>query len=81
MNDEFDHWFLDCLMRGRSVEVLEKYRRSEDLEKVAGNGGQEIRDWLAVAGAMPPQLKPQVLAYEPIPQWATGTGVMAWTAE
>jgi hypothetical protein len=32
-------------------------------------------------GAMPPQLKPQVLAYEPIPQWATGTGVMAWMAD
>jgi triosephosphate isomerase len=36
---------------------------------------------LAVAGAMPPQFKPRVLAYEPIPQWATGTGMMAWTAE
>lgn len=81
VNDEFDRWFLECLMQGRTVDVLKKYRRSEDLEKVAGNGGQEIRDWLAVAGAMPPQLKPQVLAYEPIPQWATGTGVMAWAAD
>ncbi len=80
VSEEFDRWFLDCLVAGRSAEVVEKYRRSEDLERIAGNGGQEIRDWLAVAGAMPSYLKPRVLAYEPIPQWATGTGVMAWAA-
>jgi aromatic ring-opening dioxygenase catalytic subunit (LigB family) len=81
VNEEFDRWFLDCLVHRRNGDVWERYRHAEDLEKVAGNGGQEIRDWLAVAGAMPLQLKPQVLAYEPIPQWATGTGVMAWTAD
>lgn len=80
INEEFDHWFMDSLLAGRSAEVFEKYRRADELEKVAGNGGQEIRDWLAVAGAMPPGLKPRILAYEPIRQWATGTGVMAWTA-
>ena len=79
VNAEFDRWFLHCLVEGRVVEVLETYKRAEELEKVAGNGGQEIRDWLAVAGAMPAHLRPRVLAYEPIPQWATGTGVMAWT--
>ncbi len=79
VNAEFDRWFLDCLVEGRGAEVVEKYKRAEELEKIAGNGGQEIRDWLAVAGAMPGSLKPRVLAYEPIPQWATGTGVMAWT--
>jgi len=56
--------------------VVEKYKKPEELEKVAGNGGQEIRDWLAVAGAMPSNLKPRVLAYEPIP--GCGIGVMAW---
>jgi aromatic ring-opening dioxygenase catalytic subunit (LigB family) len=79
VNDEFDRWFLQCLVDGKSAEVIEKYKKTEDLEKTAGNGGHEIRDWLAVAGAMPSSLTPQVLAYEPIPQWATGTGVMAWT--
>jgi hypothetical protein len=58
--------------------VIEKYKNAEELERIAGNGGQEIRDWLAVAGAMPSKLKPRVLAYEPIQQWVTGTGVMAW---
>jgi hypothetical protein len=27
--------------------------------------GHEIRDWLAVAGAMPQRLRPEVLAYKP----------------
>ncbi|HJY79703.1 MAG TPA: hypothetical protein VKK81_01260 [Candidatus Binatia bacterium] len=78
VNAEFDRWFLQCLVEGREAEVIAQYKKAEELEKVAGNGGQEIRDWLAVAGAMPTSLKPRVLAYEPIPQWVTGTGVMAW---
>ena len=78
VNAEFDRWFLQCLIEGKSAEVVEKYKNAEELEQIAGNGGQEIRDWLAVAGAMPTNLKPRVLAYEPIPQWATGTGVMGW---
>src|SRR5262245_15181338 len=76
VNAEFDRWFLDCLVANREAEVLAKYSRAEDLEKAAGNGGQEVRDWLAVAGAMPASLKPRVLAYEPIP--GCGIGVMAW---
>jgi hypothetical protein len=27
--------------------------------------GHEIRDWFAVAGAMPQRLRPEVLAYKP----------------
>jgi aromatic ring-opening dioxygenase catalytic subunit (LigB family) len=79
VNAEFDRWFLDCLVGGRGAEVLTKYQRAEELEKEAGNGGQEVRDWLAVAGAMPASLKPRVLAYEPIP--GCGIGVMAWAKE
>ena len=77
VNAEFDRWFLGCLLESRGAEVIAKYKRSEELEKDAGNGGQEIRDWLAVAAAMPATLKPQVLAYEPMP--GCGIGVMAWT--
>lgn len=76
VNAEFDRWFLSCLVGSRGAEVIAKYKRAEDLEQVAGNGGQEVRDWLAVAGAMPANLRPRVLAYEPIP--GCGIGVMAW---
>jgi aromatic ring-opening dioxygenase catalytic subunit (LigB family) len=76
VNAEFDRWFMDCLVGGREAEVITKYQKAEELEQVAGNGGQEVRDWLAVAGAMPAHLKPRVLSYEPIP--GCGIGVMAW---
>jgi hypothetical protein len=80
INAEFDRWFLDCLSRREFEEITTRYARHTDLEAVAGNGGQEIRDWLAVAGAMPPQLHAQVLAYEPLQPWFTGTGIMRWSA-
>jgi len=80
INEAFDRWFLDCLVRRNTKEATERYSRYEDLEATAGNGGHEIRDWLAVAGAMPAHLKPAVLAYEPLKQWSTGTGIMAWSA-
>lgn len=80
INEQFDHWFLDCLTQGRTDEATRRYARYEDLEAVAGNGGHEIRDWLAVAGAMPAHFRAQVLAYEPLKQWLTGTGIMAWSA-
>jgi len=79
VNAEFDRWFMDCLVGGRGAEVITKYQRAEELEKEAGNGGQEVRDWLAVAGAMPAHLKPRVLSYEPIP--GCGIGVMAWVKD
>jgi len=80
INAEFDRWFLERLTRGEIAEITTRYARYTDLEEVAGNGGQEIRDWLAVAGAMPPRLHPQVLAYEPLKAWFTGTGIMSWSA-
>src|SRR5262245_35743860 len=76
VNAEFDRWFMDCLVAGHEDEVIAKYPKAEELGQAAGNGGQEVRDWLAVAGAMPARLKPRVLSYEPIP--GCGIGVMAW---
>lgn len=76
VNAEFDRWFLSCLVERRGTDVIAKYPKPEELEKEAGNGGQEIRDWLAVAAAMPAHLKPRVLTYEPLP--GCGIGVMAW---
>jgi aromatic ring-opening dioxygenase catalytic subunit (LigB family) len=77
VNAEFDRWFMETLAVGQQDEIVTRYRKAEELEADAGNGGQEVRDWLAAAGAMPPGLKAQVLAYEPLP--GCGIGVMAWT--
>jgi len=77
VNADFDRWFMDALAAGKSNDVIAKYKKADDLAAVAGNGGQEVRDWIAAAGAMPPGLKSHVLAYEPLP--GCGIGVMAWT--
>ena len=77
VNAEFDRWFMDRLAAGQHGDIIARYKKAEDLDAVAGNGGQEVRDWLAAAGAMPPSLSAQVLAYEPIP--GCGIGVMAWS--
>jgi aromatic ring-opening dioxygenase catalytic subunit (LigB family) len=77
VNAEFDRWFMETLAAGRQNEIIGRYKKAEELDAVAGNGGQEVRDWLAAAGAMPPSLMARMLAYEPIP--GCGIGVMAWT--
>lgn len=74
INVEFDRWFLDCLAGGRVEEIL----RLTDAEvEAAGNGAHEIRSWLTVAGAAR-GAPGRVLAYEPIPAWVTGMGVLAF---
>ena len=78
VNAEFDRWFMDRLVAGKGDEVVARYPKTDALEKEAGNGGHEIRDWLAVAAAMPADLRARVLAYEPMP--GCGIGVMAWAA-
>ena len=77
VNAEFDRWFMDSLAAGKQSEIIAKYKKAEEIEAVAGNGGQEVRDWLAAAAAMPATFKGRVLAYEPRP--GCGIGVMAWT--
>jgi len=77
VNAEFDRWFMDTLAAGQQSDIIARYKKSEELDAVAGNGGQEVRDWLAAAGAMPPSLRAQMLAYEPLP--GCGIGIMAWT--
>ena len=72
---------LERLTLGEISDVTTRYAKHQDLEAVAGNGGHEIRDWLAVAGAMPRSFRGRVLAYEPVKQWATGIGIMAWSSE
>ncbi|KAA9166430.1 catechol 1,2-dioxygenase [Amycolatopsis acidicola] len=69
---EFDERFLADLEKGE----LARYGTftSEDLEKLAGNGGQELRTWLTMAAAL--DFAPgRNLAYSPMPEWLTGMGV------
>jgi len=76
INPEWDRRVLDCVVRG-DVEPLTRLTRDE-IERDGGNGGQEIRNWIALLGALPGR-RGEVLAYEPVPEWITGCAV-AWVA-
>jgi aromatic ring-opening dioxygenase catalytic subunit (LigB family) len=69
INPEFDHWVLDHIARA-DLEPLLRLTHAE-IERDGGNGGQEIRNWLALLGAVP-GWKGEALAYEPVPEWITG---------
>jgi len=72
INEEFDREFLARLESG-DPERLTDYTREEI--DAAGNGAHEIRTWLVAAGAAGTGF--EVLTYEPVPVWLTGTSVAA----
>jgi hypothetical protein len=69
INTEWDHWVLDHIARADLEPLLQL--TEADIERDGGNGGQEIRNWLALLGAVP-GWKGEALAYEPVPEWITG---------
>jgi len=74
VNDDFDRWFLGLMAEGRAELALTL--REDEIER-AGNGAHEIRSWLTIAGAMGSR-PGRVLAYEPIPEWVTGMGILTY---
>jgi hypothetical protein len=69
INPDWDHWVLDHIARADLEPLLSL--TWADIERDGGNGGQEIRNWLALLGAVP-GWKGDALAYEPVPEWITG---------
>jgi 2,3-dihydroxyphenylpropionate 1,2-dioxygenase len=69
---DFDEAFLQDLESGRLADYAQL--TSAEIEKAAGNGGQELRSWLVMAAALgfAPGRK---LAYAAMPEWLTGMGV------
>lgn len=72
INQEFDREFLRRLTAGEQAPLVDY--TDEELD-AAGNGAHEIRTWLVAAGAA--GIGFDTLAYEPVPQWLTGTAVAA----
>ena len=72
INVDFDRDFLDRLTSGDERRLTSYTREEID---AAGNGAHEIRTWLIAAGAAGTGF--DVLAYEPVPAWLTGTAVAA----
>jgi aromatic ring-opening dioxygenase catalytic subunit (LigB family) len=75
INAEWDHWFLDQISRGK-VDELARITPDE-LARDAGNGGEEIRNWLTVAAAVG-ERQGSILTYEPVADWVCGCGCVFW---
>ena len=76
VNEEFDRDFISRIESG-DPEQLKSYSPKEI--DAAGNGAHEVRTWIAAAGAIGAPF--EVLAYEPVPEWLTGTAVAAATPD
>jgi Catalytic LigB subunit of aromatic ring-opening dioxygenase len=69
INPDWDHQVLDHVARA-DVAALVRLTPAE-IERDGGNGGQEIRNWIACLATVP-GWKGEILAYEPVPEWITG---------
>lgn len=74
INEEFDRRFLDQVAAGRLADFVAAWT-PERVEEVAGNGAQELRNWITTA-AIADDADATVLAYEPVTEWLTGTAVV-----
>ncbi|MFG2884604.1 hypothetical protein ACGFYV_20320 [Streptomyces sp. NPDC048297] len=72
VNEDFDRDFVARLESGDPARLTDY---TQDDIDAAGNGAHEIRTWLVAAGAARSGF--DVLAYEPVPEWLTGTAVAA----
>lgn len=71
INSEFDRKVLDCIVSGDATPLLSM--TDEEIMREGGNGGMEIRHFLAVMGALPAG-RGEVLAYEAWDGGVTGLG-------
>lgn len=71
---DWDRRILDRLARG-DAKALAHELDEPGIERDGGNGGQELRTWLAMCGATG-NAPMDVLGYEPIPYLITGMGVV-----
>lgn len=73
LNPEFDREVLELLADGRGAE-LDKWEN--ELVSTAGNGANELRNWIAAAAACG-WAKSRTIAYSEMPEWLTGMAVAA----
>jgi aromatic ring-opening dioxygenase catalytic subunit (LigB family) len=74
INTEFDHQFMELVATNRAEEILSGWTQ-ELIEKEGGNGMNEIRMWLAMAGVVAGATG-QVLLYEAVQAWGSGIGLL-----
>ena len=77
VNEAWDREILAAFQHG-DVGKLRSYT-FDDVEKGGGHGGHEMLNWMAVLGAMD-GAPADVIAYEPVTEWITGMGYIAYPA-
>jgi hypothetical protein len=75
INETFDRRVLEMLVQEEYDALINT--TSEQIESQGGNGAQEIRNWVALLGALPDR-KAEVLVYEPVAKWLTGIAIVAF---
>lgn len=73
--EDFDREVIAMLSNRRAAELAQ--RSSGWIQEHGGGGGQEIRTWLAVAGAAGDSAA-RLLGYAPVVPWLTGIAAMEW---
>lgn len=71
LNPDFDHQVLAAVAEGRGRDLL---RWQDDLEVTAGNGANELRNWIAATAACG-WAAGRTVAYSAMPEWLTGMAV------
>ena len=78
INEPWDKAFLDSFIHNRREDLISY--KDEEIFSEAGQGGFEIRTFLAVAGATEGSIG-ELLFYAPIPVYAVGCTVATMTVE
>lgn len=73
VNEQVDRKFLR-LVTEKDYAALRNWS-AEYIEENLGNGGQEIRNWLVLLGALE-SFDASLACYEPIPEWVTGMAIV-----
>ena len=74
VSEAFDRRFIDQICGGRASDFIAEWT-SDRIYEEAGNGAQEVRNWLLVAGVVEDS-PAELIAYEPVTAWLTGTGLV-----
>jgi 2,3-dihydroxyphenylpropionate 1,2-dioxygenase len=73
VNEQVDREFLRLVTK-KDYAALRNWS-AEYIEENLGNGGQEIRNWLVLLGALK-GFDASLACYEPIPEWVTGMAIV-----
>ena len=71
INAQFDRQCLEWLAAGDADSLCRL--TFDEIEEKAGNGGHEIRNWIAMLGTVAGATG-TVIAYEPVTEWICGMG-------